>query len=44
MIADGVVYLGDMDGKVYAWRLVDGKEVWTYKVDSGFIASPAIRG
>src|SRR5262245_16201150 len=44
VIADGVVYLGDMDGKVYAWRLADGKELWTYKVESGFMASPAIRG
>jgi outer membrane protein assembly factor BamB len=44
VIADGVVYLGDMDGKVYAWNLADGKELWTYKVESGFIASPAIRG
>ena len=44
VIANGVVYLGDMDGKVYAWSLADGKEVWTYKVESGFIASPAIRG
>jgi len=44
VIADGVVYLGDMDGKVYAWKLADGTEIWTYKVESGFIASPAIRG
>ena len=39
-----MVYLGDMDGKVYALNLADGKEMWTYKVESGFIASPAIRG
>src|SRR5262249_55681719 len=44
VIADGVVYLGDMDGKVYAWKLADGTEIWSYKVESGFIASPAIRG
>jgi outer membrane protein assembly factor BamB len=44
VIADGVVYLGDMDGKVYAWRLADREELWTYKVESGFMASPAIRG
>src|SRR6267142_634061 len=25
VIAEGVVYLGDMDGKVYAWSLADGK-------------------
>jgi outer membrane protein assembly factor BamB len=44
VIADGVAYLGDMDGKVFAWNLADGKELWNYKVESGFIASPAIRG
>src|SRR5437868_3686127 len=44
VIADGVVYLGDMDGKVFAWKLADGKELWSHKVESGFIASPAVRG
>jgi outer membrane protein assembly factor BamB len=44
VIADGIVYLGDMDGKIYALRLADGKEVWTHKVESGFIAAPAVRG
>lgn len=43
VIADGVVYLGDMDGTVYAWNLEDGKERWKHKVDSGFIAAPAVR-
>ena len=43
-IADGVVYLGDMDGRVTARSLADGKEIWKYEVDSGFIASPALRG
>ena len=26
------------------WNLADGKEVWTYKTESGFIAAPAVRG
>lgn len=43
VIAEGVVYLGDMDGKVYAWKLTDGKEIWSRKFESGFIASPALR-
>jgi len=30
VIHDGVVYLGDMDGKVYAWQLADGKEIWRF--------------
>jgi outer membrane protein assembly factor BamB len=32
-----------MDGAVYAWQLADGKELWKHKIDSGFIAAPAIR-
>src|SRR5262245_7396835 len=44
VIADGVVYLGDMDGVVYAWKLADGTEIWTRKFESGFIASPSLRG
>ena len=44
-VIDGdVVYVPDMDGKVYALNLATGKEIWTFKVESGFIASPAIRG
>src|SRR5436309_10523616 len=44
VIAEGVVYLGDMDGMVYAWKLTDGGEVWKRKFESGFIASPSLRG
>ena len=44
VIQDGVIYIGDMDGKVYALNLANGKEVWSRKFESGFIASPAIRG
>jgi outer membrane protein assembly factor BamB len=42
-IVDGVVYLGDLDGKVYALGLADGKPKWEYAVDSGFPAPPAVR-
>ncbi|HEX5104194.1 MAG TPA: PQQ-binding-like beta-propeller repeat protein, partial [Pirellulaceae bacterium] len=44
VIDGGIVYVGDMDGKVYALKLDTGDEVWTYKVESGFIAAPAVRG
>ena len=30
VIADGVVYLGDMDGMVYAWQLANGKKAVSY--------------
>lgn len=43
IIVDGVVYIGDMDGKLFALDLATGKEKWNWKIDSGFIASPAYR-
>lgn len=42
-ILDGVVYIGDLDGEVYAFDLKSGKKKWTYETDSGFIASPAVK-
>ena len=41
-IVDGVVYLGDMDGEVYALKLATGEKIWEYKTESGFMASPAV--
>ena len=40
-IADGVVYIGDLDGTLYAIDLVSGKEIWKQKFAAGFIAAPA---
>lgn len=44
-IVDGTVYLGDLDGTMYALELATGKKVWqkTFE-ETGFIASPAVRG
>jgi outer membrane protein assembly factor BamB len=42
VIADGVVYLGDVDGTFYAYKLADGSEIWQQKfADSGFLAGAA---
>jgi outer membrane protein assembly factor BamB len=42
VIVDGVVYLGDVDGTFYAFKLADGEEVWSTKFeDSGFLAGAA---
>ncbi len=42
VIADGIIYLGDVDGGFYAYRLSDGSEVWQQKFeDSGFLAGAA---
>src|SRR5262245_38997918 len=35
-IADGIVYLGDLDGAVRAWDLSTGKIRWEKKWESGF--------
>ncbi len=47
IVVDGTVYIGDLDGRVYALKLEDGSKVWTYEgnVDqlSGFMGSPAYR-
>jgi outer membrane protein assembly factor BamB len=43
-IAEGVVYLADMDGEVSALDLNSGKVRWKQKIDTGFIASPSVRG
>jgi len=45
-IANGVAYLGDLDGKVYALDLKTGEKKWEFasQDQDGFIASPAIRG
>jgi outer membrane protein assembly factor BamB len=43
-IANDVVYLGDLDGTVYALNLADGSEVWKKTLgESGFSAATAIR-
>ena len=43
-IVGGVAYIGDMDGKLFALNLADGKPLWSQQIGSGFIASPAVRG
>jgi outer membrane protein assembly factor BamB len=43
IIADGVVYIGCLNGYLYALDLQDGSEKWSYKTELGFYAAPAIR-
>jgi len=42
-IVDGVVYIADLDGVVYALRLADGSKLWSRKVAFSFNASPSVR-
>lgn len=42
LIVDGIVYVGDVDGTFYAYKLSDGSEVWKQKFEgSGFLAGAA---
>ncbi len=43
VVADGVAYLGDLDGHFFAIHLATGKEKWKTKQEAGFNASAAFR-
>jgi len=42
-IVDGSVYVGCLDGNLYAIDLTTGKKRWGFPTDLGFTASPAVR-
>lgn len=42
-IVDGVVYLGDLDGRLVAIDLKTGAKKWEQKLETGFNTSPATR-
>ncbi len=43
VIAEGAIYIGDVDGTFYALRLADGKVLWKQHFkDSGFLAGAAV--
>ncbi|QDV24964.1 Outer membrane protein assembly factor BamB precursor [Aureliella helgolandensis] len=44
IIAGGVVYAADHDGRIFALQLATGKELWRRELETGFVASPAIDG
>ena len=41
-ILDGVVYIGDLDGRLLALDLHSGQPRWQQKMEAGFLASPAV--
>ncbi len=41
-VVDGTVYVGSLDGNVYALDAADGTERWTYGADGAVRASPAV--
>lgn len=42
-VVDGVVYIGDLDDRVFALDLTSGKRLWEFKADIGFYAAPAVK-
>ncbi len=42
-IVDDVVYIGDLDGTLFALDLQSGEVKWEYKAEIGFVASPAVQ-
>jgi outer membrane protein assembly factor BamB len=42
-IVDGVVYLGDLDGRLLAIDLKTGDKKWEKQLETGFNASPAVK-
>jgi len=43
-IADGVVYIGDMNGRLLSIDLETGQQRWSLDGSDGYLAAPAIRG
>ncbi len=43
VVADGCVYIGDLDGQLYALDLHTGQPRWKKKFDLGFTAAAAVR-
>jgi len=41
-IVNGVVYVGGLDGKLYAVSLADGSALWTYEATDEIRASPSV--
>ncbi len=41
-VADGVVYLGDMDGFLYALNASTGKEKWRFRTRDTILSSPVV--
>ena len=43
-IKDGVLYVGNLDGYLYAIQTADGKLKWRFKAGGGITSSPAVDG
>jgi outer membrane protein assembly factor BamB len=43
-VANGTVYVGSQDGKVYALNATTGKQIWNYTTGGAVVSSPAVAG
>ena len=43
-VSDGIVYIGSLDGKIYALNASDGKLVWSFTTGGQVASSPAVSG
>lgn len=43
-ISDGTVFVGSLDGKLYALDLASGRLRWTYETEAEIKSSPSVRG
>ena len=43
-VVNGVVYVGDTDGRVYALNATTGKQIWNHTTGGGVLSSPAVTG
>jgi outer membrane protein assembly factor BamB len=41
-VANGVVYVGSWDGKLYALQARTGSDLWSYKIGSTISSSPVV--
>ena len=44
MVAEGVLYLGSIDGKLYAFRMSDGDLLWSYRMPGAVVGTPVLVG
>src|SRR5579863_9500803 len=40
VVVNGVVYEGDLKGKLYAWNIANGKLQWSFKSTGSFVSTP----
>ncbi len=43
-VVNDLVFTASYDGKIFAYRTSDGKEIWSYKASGGINAWPAVAG